>query len=361
MAQLVPVMCDEVVPGDVMDLKQAAIIRFAPMLAPLMHRVKVQMYTFFVPYRILFDDGPTGGTAWTAGAVSPTDPLRTGRVNWENFISKGTSGDEVIVLPTTDPAVRGANATPVATAAQVVAEGTLWDYLGFPTGVVPHSTNRPLDFPFRAYYLIWNEWFRNETLQDWVDTTYNGGEYLLKNKNWEKDYFTSALESQQRGTSVGIALAGSAHVDFNLNFTTGAFTTDRFMRAEGSSNNFTQLGTADSGGTTDTNSQALTNFSENFSAYNTLDFSNLTAGDISDLRLASQIQVWQERNNRSGVRYTEFLRGHFDVSPRDDRLQRPEYIGGSSNDVMISEVLQTSEDGTTPQGNMAGHGISVRE
>ena len=92
---------------------------------------------------------------------------------------------------------------------------------------------------------------------------------------------------------------------------------------------------------------------------NTIDLSSATTFNVADLRLVFQIQKWLERNARSGVRYTEFLRSHFGVSPRDDRLQRPEYVGGSKSPIIISEVLQTSETSTSPQGNMAGHGISA--
>ena len=93
---------------------------------------------------------------------------------------------------------------------------------------------------------------------------------------------------------------------------------------------------------------------------NTVDLSSASTFNVADLRLAFQIQKWMERNARAGARYTESLRAHFGVSPRDDRLQRPEYIGGSKTPVIVSEVLQTSStDATSPQGNMAGHGISV--
>ena len=93
-----------------------------------------------------------------------------------------------------------------------------------------------------------------------------------------------------------------------------------------------------------------------------VDLSTASTFDIADLRLAFQIQKWMERNARAGVRYTEFLRAHFGVSPRDDRLDRPEYIGGSKSPIIVSEVLQTSStDATTPQGNLAGHGLSVNE
>ena len=92
---------------------------------------------------------------------------------------------------------------------------------------------------------------------------------------------------------------------------------------------------------------------------NSVDLSSATTFNVADLRLVFQIQKWMERNARSGVRYTEFLRSHFGVSPRDERLQRPEYVGGSKSPIIISEVLQTSETGSSPQGNMSGHGISA--
>ena len=93
---------------------------------------------------------------------------------------------------------------------------------------------------------------------------------------------------------------------------------------------------------------------------NTVDLSSATPFSIADFRLAFQIQRWLERNNRAGARYTEFLKAHFGVSPRDDRLHRPEYIGGTKAPIIVSEVLQTSStDGTSPQGHLAGHGMSV--
>lgn len=100
---------------------------------------------------------------------------------------------------------------------------------------------------------------------------------------------------------------------------------------------------------------------QNFFNGNVVDLSSATPFDIADFRIAFQIQKWMERNARCGSRYVEFLKAHFGVSPRDERLQRPEYIGGSKSPVIISEVLQTSQTGTTPQGNLAGHGISVSD
>jgi hypothetical protein len=294
MAQLIPVMCDEVVPGDFFQIGNQAVIRFQPLVAPVLHEINMYVHYFFVPYRLLWDE-------------------------WETFISGGVSGDETPVIPTwspTDP-----------------DEGSLWDYFGFPTGVDPDGAY-PLDFPRRAYNLVYNEYYRDENLITEQPLT---NETVL-NRCWEKDYFTSSLPWQQRGTAPALPIAGITAAEWpavsTANLTNVTF--DNVAFAPGHAN------------------------SKNFLENNTVDLSTASTFDIADLRLAFQIQKWMERNARAGARYTEFLKSHFGVSPRDDRLQRPEYIGGSKAPIIISEVLQTSStDATSPQGNLAGHGITV--
>ena len=164
MGQLIPIMCDEVVPGDIFKIGNQAVVRFQPLAAPLMHEVNVFTHYFFVPYRILWDD-------------------------WETFITGGVDGnDTTAVLPRWTP----------FSAPQI---GSLWDYMGFPTLIKP-TGRYPLDFPRRAYYHIWNDYYRDETLQEEIDIT---GTYYdpetdsyeqegrILNRCWEKDYFTSAL------------------------------------------------------------------------------------------------------------------------------------------------------------------------
>ena len=146
MGQLIPVMCDEVVPGDVLHFGNESVVRFQPLVAPILHEINQFTHIFFVPYRLLWDD-------------------------WEEFISRGVSGDETPVLPKWNPSLSD------------TAIGTLWDYLGFPTGVRP-TGSLPLDFPRRAYNTVFNEYYRDETLQDEVDLTNN----TILNRNWEKDY-----------------------------------------------------------------------------------------------------------------------------------------------------------------------------
>ena len=308
MGQLIPVCCEEVVPGDFFKIGNQSVIRFQPLVAPVLHEINQYVHYFFVPYRLLWDD-------------------------WEDFITGGVTGDLSPVIPRWTPTNN--------------AIGSLWDYLGFPTGVVPTGA-LPLDFPRRAYNFVYNEYYRDETLIDEVDLNNE----LILNRCWEKDYFTSSLLNQQRGTAPALPISGLTSAvwddaDFqNISQNvTGAYV----IGTDGTSNRFVVSGV----GTKNSLKAALNS--------NHVDLSSATTFDVADLRLVFQIQKWMERNNRAGARYTEFLGAHFGVNPRDDRLQRPEYIGGSKTPVIISEVLQTSETATSPQGNLAGHGISVSD
>jgi len=307
MGQLIPVMCDEVVPGDSFKIGNQAVVRFQPMIAPVLHEINMYVHYFFVPYRLLWED-------------------------WEEFISGGTDGDDSSVLPTWDPSN--------------TAIGSLWDYLGFPTGIIPDGA-LPIDFPRRAYNYIYNEYYRDQTLQAEVALD----DEVILNRCWEKDYFTSSLLWQQRGTAPALPISGTTSAVFANSVFSNQSEVNRLCVADASVDNMIHLTGATANG--------LANLRGAFNA-NTVDLSTATTFDIADLRLAFQIQKWMERNARSGARYVEFLQAHFGVSPRDSRLQRPEYIGGSKAPMIISEVLQTSStDLVTPQGNLAGHGIGI--
>ena len=306
MGQLIPVMCDEVVPGDIFKIGNQSVIRMQPLVAPVLHEINAYVHYFFVPYRLLWDQ-------------------------WEDFITGGKDGQDVSTLPLWIPA-----ATPTV--------GSLWDYFGFNLEK-PTDTSAPLWFPLRAYNLVWDEYYRDENLQTergWFATT-------VAIRKWGRIIFTSSLPWQQRGTAPALPISGTTHAIFP----TSAFST-------GTASFPVQL----------SNSPADTKFftgniiaSQNAKAAldsNTVDLSSATTFNVADLRLAFQIQKWMERNARAGARYTESLQAHFGVSPRDERLQRPEYIGGSKSPVIISEVLQTSStDAISPQGNMSGHGVSA--
>ena len=233
---------------------------------------------------------------------------------------------------------------PLWTPGSPYAVGTLWDYLGFCPGVTPTASTYPMLFPRDAYTMIYNEYYRDENLQP--EVTANSSVLI---RNWEKDYFTSSLPWQQRGIAPALPISGITHA---------VWADSVFSSAAGN----TAVQTNNFGGDQKIylgNGASQANFKAVLNS-NTVDLSGATTFNVVDLRLAFQIQKWMERNARAGARYTESLQAHFGVSPRDERLQRPEYIGGSKTPVIVSEVLQTSStDATSPQGNMAGHGVSV--
>lgn len=306
MGQLIPVLCEEMVPSDTFKIGNQIILRFQPLIAPIMHEINVYVHYYFVPYRILWDD-------------------------WEEWITGGKDGEYSAEIPKWTPSAGGNDI------------GTLWDFLGFPVDVNP-TGRYPLDFPRRAYNRVFNEYYRDETLDDEIEET---NENIL-NRRWEKDYFTSSLPWQQRGTAPALPISGTTHALWdNAKFIDGTPGTQfGFSSAPGTDNNayIPSAGLANA---------------RNFFAANTVDLSSATTFNVADLRLVFQIQKWLERNARAGARYIEFLGAHFGVHPTDERLQRPEYIGGTKSPVVISEVLQTSStDSTSPQGTQAGHGVS---
>lgn len=313
MGWLIPVMCDEMVPGDKFTIGNQAVLRFQPLVAPILHEVNVYVHYFFVPYRLLWDD-------------------------WEDFISGGVDGTFDDPIPRWEPTSYGAY--------------SLWDYFGFPVGVDPDGAY-PLDFPRRAYNFVYNEFYRDENLQTEVALS---NETILQ-RSWPKDYFTSALPWQQRGVSPSFPISGVLEVsgqDANVLFD-----------VTGDSGGPYGLSVSASAASPPDNveSSSRTGQPAGFFRWNDpqleVDLGDGVTVDVADLRLMFQIQKFLERNARAGVRYTEFLRAHFGVSPRDDRLDRPEYVGGTRSPIIMSEVLQTSETDSTPQGNLAGHAISV--
>ena len=324
MGQLIPVMCDEMVPGDTWTIGNEIVLRFQPLVAPVMHEINVFVHYFFVPYRLLWDD-------------------------WEDFITGGKDGQFVGTLPRWTP-----------TSAET-AVGTLWDYLGFPVGIVPNGAT-PLSFPKRAYNFIYNEYYRDETLIDEVDLDSS----LVLLRAWEKDFFTSSLPWQQRGTAPALPISGTTKAVWPGNITLPASSvhtqtgSDLLAYFASTGKVWTGSASVDVPGPAYQNLQATGTVLKSALDNNVVDLSSATTFNVSDLRLAFQVQKWMERNARAGARYTESLRAHFGVSPRDERLQRPEYVGGSRAPVIVSEVLQTSStDSTSAQGNQAGHAITV--
>lgn len=328
MGELVPVLVEDVIPGDVWSIGNELVLRFhQPLFAPLLHEVNVFVHYFFVPYRLLWDQGKI---KYGHEIVSTADYPGS----WELFLSGGKNGTVTYTLPRFD-----IHASPQQRICDFLYG--VRDLAGALTGV-----EAPAIWPWAAFARIFNEYYRNQTFQDEIKLDALGAEELPR-RNWERDYFTSSLPWQQRGTAPSLPITGTARAEWGDSF---------FVNGIGENTvnirNVVDPRLYANGATQVQNlKQALES--------NNINLDSLMTFDISDLRLAFQLQKWLERNARAGVRYTEMLKARFGVAPRDDRLDRPEYIGGSKSPVIFSEVLQTGETGTTPQGHLAGHGLAV--
>lgn len=326
---LVPFYVDEVLPGDSFKLTATLFARLATPIVPFMDNLYLETFFFFVPNRLVWD-------------------------NWQKF-----NGEQKNPKDSTDfliPTVSGTN----------VQNQTLWDYFGLPTNVAKALKVNAL--PFRAYNLIFNEWFRDENLQDSLKVPTGDGpdnltDYNLVRRGKRHDYFTSCLPWPQKGPGVEIALGGSANVTISGNGTplfnasanvetipVGAFYAPTLVNGPGPQVSFRkEMATGQYVGRFSWSDPALTAKA---------DLSTATPISINDLRQAFQIQKLYERDARGGTRYTEILRSHFGVISPDARLQRPEYLGGSSARISINPVQQTSATSdVTPQGNLAAFGV----
>ena len=342
MGQLLPVLFLECVPGDTMKIGCEAITRFQPLVAPILDSVDLYVHYFFVPTRLLMD----------------------GDKDWETFLTGGKDGkDESISLPLWSFSYAdGTSVNPNNPFSNGVTNGkySLWDYFGLPikdsaTDLKVRDANHVLGFAQRAYNFIWNEYYRDENLCD--EVSLNNGTVLYR--AWKKDYFTSALPWQQRGISPALPISGVVPVNFGSSF---SLSNPSFGFANGSDGfKLKTLNNAynvawDKTGTSESVSNKLVGSPSSA----TVNLETASTFDVAVLREAFQIQRWLELNSRAGVRYTEFLKAHFGYAPLDEVLQRPEYIGGTKSEIVVSEVLQTSATSdTSPQGNLAGHGLGA--
>jgi hypothetical protein len=338
---LVPVYVDEVLPGDTFNLNMTAFARLATPLYPIMDNMVLDSFFFFVPNRLV----------WS---------------NWQKFMGQQNNpGDSISYVIPQQVSPSGGYAI-----------GSLQDYMGLPTvgQVTAGNTVSHCAFWPRAYNLIWNEWFRDENLQNSVvvdtgdgpDTSTN---YSLLKRGKRKDYFTSALPWPQKGASVALPLGSTAPVYGTgkaLGLTEGAFNfgleagTDAGLRASKDAYN-TNNGAAWAA-TNLLTSQTIGVVTSGVSGLYA-DLSTATAATINQLRQSFQIQKLLERDARGGTRYTEIIRSHFGVISPDSRLQRPEYLGGGSTPININPIAQTSGTGqtgqTTPLGTLASMGTAL--
>lgn len=320
LGELVPIGLTEVLAGDSIQQSTNALIRAAPLLAPVMHPVHVTISHYFVPHRLIWDD-------------------------WEKFITGGPDGMDASVFPTIN--------TPASTG---FAVGSLADYLGVPPGV----PSRPVSaLPFRAYALIFNEWARDQDLvapltistASGVDTTTN---VLLQNGAWEKDYFTTCRPWEQKGPAISIPLGTTAPVIRN----TAAPDITLRNAADATARNFRTIASANAYDRTDITTNPTGPGNAQFvNSGLVTDLTGASAVTVNVLREALALQRFEEARARYGSRYTEYLQ-YLGVRSSDARLQRPEYLGGGRQTIQFSEVLQTAE-GTEPVGTLRGHGIST--
>lgn len=310
MGKLIPILAEEVVPGDRFMIGNQIVIRMQPSLAPIMHEVNVYVHYFFVPIRIIWDD-------------------------WESFITGGEDGTDAPALPTNGGAF---------------SAGTLADYLGMPIGIALPAGFQPVKFPWYAYNAIYNEYYRAIDFIPEVALATND----VQNRAWEKDYFCSALAEMQRGVAPSFPLSGVIDVESNDSDVKAYNSVDAAIKTIWTTTAPTVVPSTAPSGTGSLRWSGSDTGME-------VDISGASTFDIADLRLAFQQQKFLERNNRAGSRYTEQLKAHYGVSPRDDRLDRPEYITGTKQPLIISEVLSTNDDGgaNVNLGDMGGHGISV--
>lgn len=325
MGKLIPIFCEDVLPGDTWKVRTDVVVRLEALLAPIMHRVDVYTHFFFVPNRLIFD-------------------------KWEDFITGGEDGNDA----TSAPVIKAPSSTGFAI-------GSLADYFGIPTGVPDLEVSA---LPFRAYNLIYNEWYRDENVISEVAVSKGAGtdsttSTSLLSRAWEHDYFTSCLPWTQRGSEVSLPLGVSAPVvdsagnQLAVNVgvvspNTADLTVHLGSNYSQVSGNSSQVGMVGSG-------------SHLVNRKLVADLTNATASTINNLRQAFNVQRFMEISARGGARYIESILSHFKVKSSDYRLQRPIYLGGGRSPIVISEVLQTSSStSTSALGDMAGHGFSAQ-
>ena len=344
--KLIPVFVDEVLPGDTTRMSVNYFARLATPIKPIMDNIYLDWFFFFVPNRLVWE-------------------------HWQNFCFEQEDPDDSTdyVIPTTSANDNCDNKF----------LGSLWDYFGLPVNTASGITGVSA-LPFRAVFLIWNEWFRDENLQKSVKIQKGDANEVLDSSrsseqpSWvftkgttivpghacpprgkRHDYFTSALPWTQKGPGVSIGLAGTAPVESTKSVSTNYLSPDIPYRGSvGIQSGHMNIINPHNGDVTTDISMSL----DDFGLYANLDKSDIFT--INSLRTAFQMQKFYERLARGGSRYTEVLRSFFGVVSPDARLQRPEFLGSFTKMVNVNPIAQTSAtDSTSPQGNLSAYGVTA--
>lgn len=314
MGELIPIYIQEVLPGDKFRGNSEIFVRVAPLVAPMMHRVNVYCHFFFVPNRLIWD-------------------------KWEKFITGDVTGLDASVHPYLNYC---------SGYGTYFDEGSLADYMGLPPVTDNDYIIKINSLPFRAYQKIYNDYYRDQSLVTEVDIhkDHDGAEAAvsdileLRFRSWEKDYFTSALTDTQRGGDVILPSS------FN-----NSGVPNHVKYSDGSLANIGALKVGNDG-------HLIVDEDAGPDVLAGIEDSTLGIA-VNDLRTSARLQEWLEKQARGGSRYIETILNHWGFYTKDSRLQRSEYIGGGKQPLVISEVLNTSDTASAPQGNMAGHGVSV--
>lgn len=358
---LIPFYCDEVLPGDTFQIDTSKLVRLQTLVTPVMDNIYLDTYYFFVPCRLVWE-------------------------HWREMMGENTSAPWFPDVEYSVPQVTSPLRSGDGSSESGWAEGTIADYMGIPPGVSGLSISA---LPFRAYALIYNEWFRDENLQTpqsvpvGDDNTVGSndssglfqavkGGYPLKAGKF-RDYFTSCLPSPQKGPDVLLPLGNQAPV-YGGNTANLVSYDDRpewSLDSNGKPSSLMFKHANDNSSIIGDYAAKLHNASFTYAGSNSgdgvdiypsnlwTDLTQATAATINQLRLAFQIQRIYEKDARGGTRYIEILSNHFGVTSPDSRLQRPEYLGGNRMLINVNQVVQNSESATTPQGTTTAYSLTV--